>query len=192
MVVYHGTLHKSHESEGGERVLRTNNSILSFLEGHILRLNLVGRALLLRETSDTGFQYKNKNSWWSFPKIMKGNQWQKQRILHSKLLRTFKFLKKSSHLFWAGLCMSSFHHLLPPAARKPRALHHCGTASLSAWTRRRNLSNSQHVRENLNLPWVWRNLKSLLFSSSFTSKSTIDKGQPSEQKAWVFKLLPVL
>ena len=88
--------------------------------------------------------------------------------------------------------MSSFHHPLPPAARKPRALRHCETASLSAWTRRRNLSNLRHVRESPNLTWVWRNLKSLPFSSSFTSKSTIDKGQPSKQKACIFKLVQVL
>lgn len=77
--------------------------------------------------------------------------------------------------------MSSFHRPLPPAAHKPRAPRHCETASLSAWTRRRNLSNSQHVRENLNLTWVWRNLKSFPFSSSFTSKSTTDKGQPGKR-----------
>lgn len=98
--------------------------------------------------------------------------------------------QKPSHLFW--FCISSSHRLLPPAAHRQTALHHCETASLSAWTGRRNLSNSQHVRGSLGLPWGWRNLRRLPFSSSFTSKSSRDKGQPNKQKAGFLELARVL
>lgn len=75
--------------------------------------------------------------------------------------------KESSHLSWAGLCISSSHRPPPPAAHTRRAPRHCETASLSAWTARRNSPNSQHVRASPGWTWVWRNLKSLPFSSSF-------------------------
>lgn len=58
--------------------------------------------------------------------------------------------EKVSHLFWAGSCRSSSRHPHPPAAGTWRRVHHrCETISLSALTRRRNLSSLQRVRGSL-------------------------------------------
>lgn len=94
--------------------------------------------------------------------------------------------EKASHLFRVGSCRSSSHHPRLPAARKWRRAHHrCETISLSALTRRRNLSSLQHARGSLRFVWVWKISKHTPFSFSFKpatglgSKTTFLKLFPS-------------
>lgn len=76
--------------------------------------------------------------------------------------------EKASHLFSAGSYRSSSHHRRLPAARTWRRVHHrCETISLSALTRRRNLSSLQHARGSLGFVWVWKISKHTPFSFSF-------------------------
>lgn len=81
---------------------------------------------------------------------------------------TTRVKEKASHLFCVGSCRSSSHHPRLPAARKWRRAHHrCEIISLSALTRRRNLSSLQHARGSLCFVWVWKISKRTPFSFSF-------------------------
>lgn len=83
--------------------------------------------------------------------------------------------EKSSHLFSAVSGRSSSHHPHLPAACTWRRVHHrCETISLSALTRRRNLSSLQHARGSLAFVWVWKISKRTPFS--FSSKPATSLG----------------